>query len=99
LRIACGPLEDFDAVGKAGAGFKSLGNAWADTTTPHGRLMLTVLGGNRHHPRRASCQRSPASAWIVRKWQCGEVEVTLRKYATKMPMDLTFNGYPYGPTN
>jgi len=30
---------------KAGAGFKSLGDAWADTTTPHGRLMLTVLGG------------------------------------------------------
>jgi DNA invertase Pin-like site-specific DNA recombinase len=26
------------------AGFRSLGDAWADTTTPHGRLMLTVLG-------------------------------------------------------
>src|SRR3954470_3355612 len=25
--------------------FKSLGDAWADTTTAHGRLMLTVLGG------------------------------------------------------
>jgi len=23
----------------------SQGGAWADTTTPHGRLMLTVLGG------------------------------------------------------
>ncbi|HKF12182.1 MAG TPA: recombinase family protein [Xanthobacteraceae bacterium] len=34
-----------DVVGKAGAGFKSLGDTWADTTTPHGRLMLTVLGG------------------------------------------------------
>ena len=33
------------AVAKAGAGFKSLRDAWADTTTPHGRLMLTVLGG------------------------------------------------------
>src|SRR5215472_11812665 len=38
-------LNILDAVGKAGAGFKSLGDAWADTTTPHGRLMLTVLGG------------------------------------------------------
>jgi hypothetical protein len=38
---------------------------------------------------------TPASAWVVGKWQCGEVEVTLRKYATKTPMDLTFNGYPY----
>ncbi|MGA9869490.1 MAG: recombinase family protein [Acetobacteraceae bacterium] len=27
------------------AGFRSLGGAWADTTTSHGRLMLTVLGG------------------------------------------------------
>jgi DNA invertase Pin-like site-specific DNA recombinase len=27
------------------AGFKSLGDTWADTTTSHGRLMLTVLGG------------------------------------------------------
>ena len=38
-------LNILDAVGKAGAAFKSLGDAWADTTTPHGRLMLTVLGG------------------------------------------------------
>jgi DNA invertase Pin-like site-specific DNA recombinase len=28
-----------------GASFRSLGDPWADTTTPHGRLMLTVLGG------------------------------------------------------
>jgi DNA invertase Pin-like site-specific DNA recombinase len=28
-----------------GAGFRSLRDTWADTTTPHGRLMLTVLGG------------------------------------------------------
>jgi DNA invertase Pin-like site-specific DNA recombinase len=27
------------------AGFRSLGDTWADTTTPHGRLMLIVLGG------------------------------------------------------
>ena len=38
-------LNVLDAVGKAGAGFRSLVDTWADTTTPHGRLMLTVLGG------------------------------------------------------
>jgi DNA invertase Pin-like site-specific DNA recombinase len=38
-------LNTIDAVAKAGAGFKSLRDAWADTTTAHGRLMLTVLGG------------------------------------------------------
>src|ERR1700758_4408714 len=28
-----------------GASFRSLGDPWADTTTPHGKLMITVLGG------------------------------------------------------
>jgi DNA invertase Pin-like site-specific DNA recombinase len=32
-------------VSEREAGFRSLKDAWADTTTPHGRLMLTVLGG------------------------------------------------------
>jgi DNA invertase Pin-like site-specific DNA recombinase len=38
-------LNTLDAIGKAGATFRSLSDQWADTTTPHGRLMLTVLGG------------------------------------------------------
>jgi DNA invertase Pin-like site-specific DNA recombinase len=38
-------LNVLDVVAKAGAGFRSLKDTWADTTTPHGRLMLTVLGG------------------------------------------------------
>lgn len=32
-------------VSDRSAGFRSLGDVWADTTTAHGRLMLTVLGG------------------------------------------------------
>jgi DNA invertase Pin-like site-specific DNA recombinase len=32
-------------ISEKGAGFRSMADAWADTTTPHGRLMLTVLGG------------------------------------------------------
>ena len=38
-------LNVLDEIGKRGAGFKSLKDTWADTTSPHGRLMLTVLGG------------------------------------------------------
>ena len=38
-------LNTLDAIAKARAGFRSLADTWADTTTPHGRLMLTVLGG------------------------------------------------------
>jgi DNA invertase Pin-like site-specific DNA recombinase len=34
-----------DAACVEGVGFRSLKGAWCDTTTPHGRLMLTVLGG------------------------------------------------------
>ena len=38
-------LNVLAAIGEQKAGFRSLGDSWADTTTPHGRLMLTVLGG------------------------------------------------------
>jgi DNA invertase Pin-like site-specific DNA recombinase len=38
-------LNVLDEIGERGAGFKSLKDTWADTTSPHGRLMLTVLGG------------------------------------------------------
>jgi DNA invertase Pin-like site-specific DNA recombinase len=38
-------LNILGAVAEKGGGFKSLRDTWADTTTAHGRLMLTVLGG------------------------------------------------------
>jgi DNA invertase Pin-like site-specific DNA recombinase len=38
-------LNTLAAVAVREAWFRSLGDAWADTTTAHGRLMLTVLGG------------------------------------------------------
>jgi DNA invertase Pin-like site-specific DNA recombinase len=38
-------LNTLAAVADRKAGFRSLAEAWADTTTSHGRLMLTVLGG------------------------------------------------------
>ena len=38
-------LNILDAISKAGAKFKSLADAWADTTTPHGELMITILAG------------------------------------------------------
>jgi DNA invertase Pin-like site-specific DNA recombinase len=37
-------LNTLAAITGKKAGFRSLGDAWADTTTSHGRLMLTVLG-------------------------------------------------------
>ena len=38
-------LNALAAITGSMAGFRSLGDAWADTTMAHGRLMLTVLGG------------------------------------------------------
>jgi DNA invertase Pin-like site-specific DNA recombinase len=38
-------LNILDSVAKAGAKFRSLADAWADTTTPHGELMITILAG------------------------------------------------------
>ena len=38
-------LNVLAAITSKRAGFRSLADTWADTTTAHGRLMLTVLGG------------------------------------------------------
>jgi DNA invertase Pin-like site-specific DNA recombinase len=64
-------LNILDDIAKRGAGFKSLHDAWADTTTPHGRLMLTVLGGLAEFERelilaRTSDGRARAKARGVR---------------------------------
>jgi DNA invertase Pin-like site-specific DNA recombinase len=64
-------LNILDTIAKAGAGFKSLTDTWADTTTAHGRLMLTVLGGLAEFERelilaRTSDGRSRAKARGVR---------------------------------
>ena len=38
-------LNLLGTIAEKGAGFKSLRDTWADTTTAHGRLMLTILRG------------------------------------------------------
>jgi DNA invertase Pin-like site-specific DNA recombinase len=38
-------LNTLAAIAERRAGFRSLRDSWADTTTAHGRLMLTVLAG------------------------------------------------------
>ena len=59
-------LNALAAIDEARAGFGSLGDPWADSTTPHGKLMLTVLGGlaefKRHLDPGQDCGRQGASA-------------------------------------
>jgi len=38
-------LNILDDIAKRAAGFKSLHDTWADTTSAHGRLMVTILAG------------------------------------------------------
>jgi DNA invertase Pin-like site-specific DNA recombinase len=44
-RLARDLLNTPATIADRKAGFRTIGDTWADTTTPHGRLMLTVLGG------------------------------------------------------
>lgn len=64
-------LNILDDIAKRGAGFKSLHDAWADTTSAHGRLMVTILAGLAEFERelilaRTSDGRTRAKARGVR---------------------------------
>jgi DNA invertase Pin-like site-specific DNA recombinase len=51
-------LNTLDAIRKAGASFRLLSDQWADTTTPHGRLTVTVLGGLAEFERRRAADET-----------------------------------------
>jgi len=38
-------LNILEEVAEKGSGFKALSDAWCDTTSAHGKLMVTILGG------------------------------------------------------
>jgi DNA invertase Pin-like site-specific DNA recombinase len=44
-------LNTLAEITQRGSSFKSLGDSWADTTPPAGKLMLTVLGGLAEYER------------------------------------------------
>ncbi len=46
-----------DTIQKAGAHIKALDDPWLDTTTPHGELILTVMGGMAEFERKLIRQR------------------------------------------
>jgi DNA invertase Pin-like site-specific DNA recombinase len=53
-------LNVLDEISEKGASFKSLGDSWADTTTMHGKLMVTVLGGLAEFERELIAKRTDA---------------------------------------
>jgi len=89
-------LNTLGTIADRKAGFKSLGDTWADTTTAHGRLMLTVLGGLAEFEReliraRTGEGRSRAKARGVKmgrppKLTPHQVKEALRRRDTGEPM-------------
>jgi DNA invertase Pin-like site-specific DNA recombinase len=53
-------LNTIDVITKAGAQFRSLADAWCDTTTAHGKLILTVLAGLAEFERSLIVARTQA---------------------------------------
>jgi DNA invertase Pin-like site-specific DNA recombinase len=60
-------LHTVDVITKTGAGFRSLADTWCDTTTPHGKLMLTVLGGLAEFERSLIMARTQAGIQRARE--------------------------------
>ena len=64
-------LNTLAQIGDRGSAFKSLADSWADTSTMHGKLMITILGGLAEFERslilaRTSDGRTRAKARGVR---------------------------------
>src|SRR6516165_3348419 len=53
-------LHTIDRISKAGASFRSIADVWCDTTTPHGKLILTVLAGLAEFERSLIMARTQA---------------------------------------
>ena len=51
-------LNIVHAIGDAGASFRSIKDTWADTSTPHGKLMMTVLAGLAEFERSLIVERT-----------------------------------------
>ena len=63
-------LNTLAAITAKKAGFRSLGDTWADTTISHGRLVLTALGGLAEFERdRIRARTGEGRVWAVARGQ------------------------------
>jgi DNA invertase Pin-like site-specific DNA recombinase len=60
-------LELAETIAGAGAGLKSLGEPWADTTTPAGKMVLTVFAGIAEFERALIRERTGAGRIAAKK--------------------------------
>jgi len=60
-------LEIVDRINKAGAGLISLGEPWADTTSPAGRMVMTVLAGVAEFERARILERTSEGRALAKR--------------------------------
>ena len=60
-------LDVAERIGDAGAGLRSLAEPWADTTSPAGRMVLTVFAGIAEFERALIHQRTSAGRGAARQ--------------------------------
>jgi DNA invertase Pin-like site-specific DNA recombinase len=82
-------LNTVHVIGERGASFKSLADTWADTTSAHGKLMLTILGGLAEFERslivaRTTAGRERAKANGVRFGRRRKLTLHQRQQAREM---------------
>lgn len=53
-------LRTLDLISQAGAQFRSLADAWCDSASPHGKLLLAILGGLAEFERSLIMARTQA---------------------------------------
>ncbi len=67
------PSGDRGAINEAGADLRSLAEPWADTTTPAGRMVLTVFAGMAEFERSLIVERTSAGRIAAKAQACGSV--------------------------
>ena len=66
-------LEIAEQLKEAEAGLRSLHEPWADTTSPAGRMVLTVFAGIAEFERELSMSAPVPGAWPPRREACASV--------------------------
>ena len=60
-------LTTVDQIAEAGAGFRSIAEQWADTTTPAGRMVMTIFAGIAEFERSLILERTSAGRALARE--------------------------------
>lgn len=66
-RSTRGLLDLVDRLNRSGAGFRSLNEPWADTTSPAGKMVMTVMAGIAEFERSLIIERTQRGQQVARE--------------------------------